>query len=287
MIKSPLYPKSVSTTIVIANMIGTGIFTAIGFQVMDGAIPDVFSIMLIWIVGGIASLCGAFAYSEIASTVNRSGGEYAFLTKLYHPILGFLSGWTSIFVGFSAAIASLALATGEYILPLLGLTKEQTFSLGGIEMLMSRVVAIAMILSISFVHLKGVRLGGKFQNYLTGIKLIMIGLILLLPFVISHDQLSHVSYLPTPSTTKTIFSSAFAGSLVWVMFSYSGWNASSYIIGSMENPKKNTPLLLNIWHFGCHRHLRFAKWCIPLCGHIPRIEWSDRYWKCCGWQSAW
>ena len=90
--KPEKYSKAIATNMVIANMIGTGIFTAIGYQVMTNAIPDPFTILTIWVVGGVFSLCGAFAYSEVASCVNRSGGEYSFLSKLYHPLLGFLSG---------------------------------------------------------------------------------------------------------------------------------------------------------------------------------------------------
>ena len=87
--KAEKYSQSVATNMVIANMIGTGIFTAIGYQVMADAIPDPFTILIIWGVGGLFSLCGAFAYSEVASSVNRSGGEYSFLSELYHPLLGF------------------------------------------------------------------------------------------------------------------------------------------------------------------------------------------------------
>ena len=134
------YTKTVAVNMVIANMIGTGIFTAIGYQVMDGGIPDVFSILMIWIIGGVLSLCGAFAYSEVASVVNRSGGEYSFLTDLYHPILGFLSGWISLIVGFSAAIAALALAIGEYLLPLLGVSKTFVFSIIGMELSIQKLV---------------------------------------------------------------------------------------------------------------------------------------------------
>ena len=97
------YSRSVATNMVIANMIGTGIFTSIGFQVMNPpiGIPDPFAIMFIWFIGGIFALCGATAYAEVATTFRESGGEYTFLSKIYHPVVGFASGWVSIIVGFS------------------------------------------------------------------------------------------------------------------------------------------------------------------------------------------
>ena len=242
--KPEKYSKAVATNMVIANMIGTGIFTAIGYQVMTDAIPDPFTILTIWVVGGIFSLCGAFAYSEVASCVNRSGGEYSFLSELYHPLLGFLSGWISIIVGFSASIAALALVIGEYFLPLIGLSKSYTISLLSIELPIQKVVALSSIILIALVHIRGVKFGGIFQNYITAFKLLIIGLIIVVPFIYFGYEPSNVSFSPTGETSDMILSSAFAGSLVWVMFSYSGWNASTYILGNLENPKKTLPFSL-------------------------------------------
>ena len=242
--KAEKYSKAVATNMVIANMIGTGIFTAIGYQVMTDAIPDPFTILIIWVVGGLFSLCGAFAYSEVASCVNRSGGEYSFLSELYHPLLGFLSGWISIIVGFSASIAALALVIGEYFLPLIGLSKTYAISLFSIEIPIQKIVALSSIMLIALVHIRGVKFGGVFQNYITAFKLLIIGLIIVVPFIYFGYEPSNVSFSPTGETSNTILSSAFAGSLVWVMFSYSGWNASTYILGNLENPKKTLPFSL-------------------------------------------
>ena len=189
-------------------------------------------------------LCGAFAYSEVASTVNRSGGEYSFLTALYHPLAGFLSGWISLIVGFSAAIAALALATGEYFLPIIGVSKSFTINFIGIPLSIQKIIALIAILLVSAVHMRGIKFGGVIQNILTSFKLILILGIVTLPFIFYNYTPSDISFQPTKKTTDTIFSLSFAGSLVWVMFSYSGWNASSYIIGDLEDPKKNLPFSL-------------------------------------------
>src|SRR5215467_13578693 len=102
----------VATAIVVADMIGVGVFTSLGFQVKD--IPSGFSILLLWIVGGLVALCGVFSYGELGSMFPRSSGEYNFLSRAYHPAFGFLAGWVSATVGFAAPVALAAMAFGQY-----------------------------------------------------------------------------------------------------------------------------------------------------------------------------
>ena len=239
---SQKYTRSVAVNMVIANMIGTGIFTTLKYQVnADFGIPDPFAILMIWLLGGVVSLCGATVYGEIATRINKSGGEYAFLSEIYHPIVGFVSGWVSIAIGFSAAIAALALATGEYILPLLGMEKGDLL----MGMPITKVVGTVTILIVVMVHVRGIKAGGIFQNYMTYIKLALIAVFLTVPFIFSGNyEHSDISFAPSDKSWDTIFSLPFAGALVWVYFAYSGWNASSYIVGSLENPKRNLPYSL-------------------------------------------
>lgn len=238
------YTLSVAVNVVIASMIGTGIFTALGFQVADGAIPDGFSILIIWALGGLLALCGATVYGEVASYIGKSGGEYTFLTELYHPIVGFLSGWISLFVGFSAAIASLALATGEYILPFLGVDNDILFQIASTEITTHKVIGFGVILIVALIQFGGVAVGSVVQNALTGLKLAMIVFFLCSPFLVENLEWSTNTLVPSESSFETIFSLPFAGALVWVMFSYSGWNASSYIVGHLKDPKRTLPLSL-------------------------------------------
>lgn len=239
------YTRSVATNMVIANMIGTGIFTSLGFQVLDNGIPDSFAIMMIWLLGGLVSLCGATVYGEVATRINRSGGEYAFLSDIYHPILGLTSGWISMFVGFSAAIASLALAASEYLLPALNMEKEAMINFGIGQIPAYKIIACGILVLVTQVHLRGVRFGGIFQNVMTYVKLLLIAVFLIIPFIFLSDyEPSGISFAPTEKSWDTIFGLPFAGALVWVMFSYSGWNASTYIVGNLENPKRNLPFSL-------------------------------------------
>jgi len=235
-----MYSRSVAANMVIANMIGTGIFTSIGFKVMPGAIPDPFSIMMIWLIGGVFSLCGALAYAEVATTLRESGGEYTFLSRIYHPVLGLASGWVSLIVGFSAAIASLALATGEYLGPLV-----DSIGLGISTEIATKIIGVSLIVIVALIQLRGVESGGGFQNIMTNVKLAFIAVLILAPLLfLSNGEASGVSFAPTDKTSDTILGMPFAGSLVWVLFAYSGWNASAYIAGNMIEPKKNLPFSL-------------------------------------------
>ena len=210
--------------IVIANIIGTGIFTSLGFQVAD--IQSGFALLMLWVVGGIAALCGALCYGELSAALPRSGGEYHFLSEIYHPAVGFMAGFVSATVGFAAPIALAAMAFGKYF--------NGVFGFGSPVVLSFALVWIAAIF-----HFGNLRLGSAFQNIWTIVKLLLVTALIGAGFLIAQKQ--PISFLPRATDTMSIFSGAFAVSLVYVMYSYSGWNASSYIIGEVKNPERNVP----------------------------------------------
>ena len=164
------YSKHVAVNVVISNMIGTGVFTSLGYQV--GSIPSWFSILVLWFTGSIISLLGGFCYAEIATRIGRSGGEYQFLSTIYYPALGFIAGWISFIVGFSAPIAAVGLAIGEY-----------TGSGINIE---ARTIATIIILLIGLVHLFGIKSSSIFQNIATRLKIILISLLILMPVLMYY-----------------------------------------------------------------------------------------------------
>src|SRR5438477_2273641 len=211
-------------SIVIANIIGTGIFTSLGFQVTD--IHSGFPLLMLWVVGGIAALCGALCYGELAAALPRSGGEYNFLSQIYHPALGFMAGFVSATVGFAAPIALAAMAFGTYF--------RGVFDFGSPILL-----SFAIVWVVALFHLGNLRLGGAFQNLWTLVKLLLIGALITAGFIVEPKQ--GITFLPQTGDTTAIFSGAFAVALVYVMYSYSGWNASSYIIGEIKKPEKNVP----------------------------------------------
>src|ERR1700683_2083647 len=148
-----------ATAIVVADMVGVGVFTSLGFQVTD--IKSGFSLLLLWIVGGLVAICGAFCYAELATMFPRSSGEYNFLRRIYHPAFGFVAGWLSATVGFAAPIALAAMAVGVYFKAVV--PNAPPLLLG---------VGLTWLLAL--VHLCGVRFGGAYHNAWTALKLILI-----------------------------------------------------------------------------------------------------------------
>ena len=210
--------------IVIANIIGTGVFTSLGFQVAD--IHSGFALLMLWIVGGIAALCGALCYGELSAALPRSGGEYHFLSEIYHPALGFMAGFISATVGFAAPIALAAMAFGKYF--------HGVFNFGSPILL-----SFVTVWIVALFHFGNLRLGSTFQNVWTLVKLLLIAALIGAGLLIEEKQ--PITFLPHAADTMAIFSGPFAVALVYVMYSYSGWNASSYIIGEVKNPERNVP----------------------------------------------
>src|SRR6201996_5146485 len=149
----------VATAIVVADMIGVGVFTSLGFQVKD--MPSGFSILLLWIVGGLVALCGVFSYSELGAMFPRSSGEYNFLSRAYHPAFGFLAGWVSATVGFAAPVALAAMAFGEYAKSVV--PGVSTMALG-----------VGMVWIISLIQLTGIKHSSTFQLVSTVLKVVLI-----------------------------------------------------------------------------------------------------------------
>jgi len=242
------YTRTSALSMVVANMIGVGVFSSLGFQVIpfsEGGIPDGFTILVIWLLGGVIAICGAFVYAEIATTLKRSGGEYIYLSKLYHPSLGFASGWISLVVGFAGAIASAGLAIGKYSAPALGIDVDAGIEFFGFLLTYQKIVAISVILVLSLIHLKGVKTGGILQNILTSVKIGLIVVFCVAPFfVVSNNEIGVEVFQPSENSFSYIFSLSFASALVWVMYAYSGWNAAAYIAENISNPNKTLPFVL-------------------------------------------
>ena len=148
-------------SLVVANMIGTGVFTSLGFQVLD--INSGFAIILLWLIGGIAALCGALSYAELGAAMPRSGGEYFYLTKIYHPALGFTAGWISFLVGFAAPVAAASIAFGSYL--------NRSINFNTLlpdffpESFITPVLAIIIIIILSIVHISNKKLDINLKKY--------------------------------------------------------------------------------------------------------------------------
>ena len=214
-------------SIVIANMIGTGVFTSLGFQLLS--IDSGFAILMLWIVGGILALCGALTYGEIGSAFPESGGEYNYLSKLYHPSVGFVSGWVSVSVGFAAPIAAAAVALGQYVSKIY-------------PDINAVVLALTVIIIITCIHSINLKSGSLFQRIFTIVKIVSI--ILFVCFGLFHSPQHVVNYGTLDKAWNDVFSKGFAISLIYVTYAYSGWNAAAYITGELHNPQRNLPRAL-------------------------------------------
>ncbi|MGD8781484.1 MAG: amino acid permease [Ignavibacteria bacterium] len=215
-----------ATSIVIANMIGAGIFTTSG--IMAGNLPDSGWVILCWFFGGMLAIAGALCYSELSTRMPADGGEYIYLRTLYHPLAGFLTGWTSFIVGFSVPVAASAIGFSSYMF-------------GGMNSsFFIKVSAIVIIIVFTVVHYTGVKIGSKVQNWLTLLKIILVLGLAIAGFLFGKGDWSQITF----SFSGSFEGMAIGTAMMLTMFSYSGWNASSYIAGEIENPRRNLPASL-------------------------------------------
>lgn len=215
---------SAAVSIVVANMIGTGVFISLGYQLFDTK-PG-FPVVLIWLAGGFLAFLGALCYAELATRLPENGGEYYFLSKIYHPALGFMAGFVSSTVGFAAPIAAAALALGGYLSGVFpGI--DESFTAGSI------------VIGISIIHITNLKAGVSFQKIFTAIKVLVIIIFIVIGFIRGNVQ--NISFVPGDFSWDEMVNPALAVSLVWVSFAYSGWNASAYMAGSIIDPARNLP----------------------------------------------
>ncbi len=225
--------------IVIANMIGGGIFTTSGLLMGDLHSPML--MIALWGVAGIIALCGALCYGEVGAAIPRAGGEYTFLSRLFHPGVGFLSGWLSLFAGFSAPIAYSAIGFSEYFTRAFpGLLHRGIFEETLEAALVKKLLAIIVIAIFTLIHMRGIVFGSRVQNLLTILKIALVVGLIVFGFASGKGDTAHFSQ-------GSAFDFDLGGwkvlglSLMWIMFAYSGWNAAAYIGSEIKNPVKNLP----------------------------------------------
>ena len=218
--------------VIIANMVGTGVFTALGFQLAE--IQSVFAILLLWVVGGIAAMCGAASYAELGAALPRSGGEYNFLGRIYHPAAGFISGWISAAIGFAAPIAAVSLAFAQYSTAAIP---------GDYGLWTQKGLACALVVIITLIHARNRAASSQFQFSFTTMKIILI-LLFCLAGLILTAQPQAITIIPQAEDWRVVTSAAFGVSLIYVSYAYTGWNAATYITGELENPQRDLPRIL-------------------------------------------
>ena len=221
---------STAMALVVSSMIGTGVFTSLGYQLSD--ITNTWSIIALWVIGGFIALIGAFTYAELGTHFKESGGDYIFLSRIFHPIWGYLYALTSMTVGFSAPIAIAALAMTAYLSEPLGLGAYGNW------------IGIGIIMILSTVHSFNLKMSGRFQDYSSLFKVLFV-IILIIIGVMS------AAYVDTAlefnaNWTSDLWKPGFAISLVYVSYAYQGWNQAAYITEEIHEPRRNLPRALII-----------------------------------------
>ncbi len=232
------------TNIVVANIIGAGIFTTTGY--LMGFLGNPFIMLCLWIIGGLIALCGALAFGELGAAFPEAGGEYVFISKLFNPLFGFLSGWLSLIVGFSAPIAASAIGFSKYFIWAFPDLQQSVFLNGLISTeLFSRILAIVIIVVFSWIHARGLVFGAKVQNALTLLKILLVVGLVVAGFTVGKGSFSHFKEAQNFDFSFENWK-AIGLSLMFIMFAYSGWNSATYIGSEIRSPRKIIPRSLLI-----------------------------------------
>ncbi|HWI17317.1 MAG TPA: amino acid permease [Vicinamibacterales bacterium] len=238
-----------ATALVVSNMVGSGIFSTSGFLAGDLGTPALF--FLIWAVGALVGLAGAFCYAELGVNFPSSGGEYVYLTQGYGPVWGFMSGWASLFAGFSAPIAAAALTVSNYAGYFVPAFRPENalvsfgpewfrIQLGG-----AQVLAAILIAALTALNIAGILRAARFQNVMTIVKIVVLVAFVLLAFAAGDGNWSNFTK-PIQRESSTPLFAQFAISLCFIYLSYSGWNAATYVAEELRQPARTLPAALSI-----------------------------------------
>jgi APA family basic amino acid/polyamine antiporter len=236
-----------ATALVISNMIGTGILTTSGF--LAGQLGSAKLVLLIWGVGAVCALAGAFCYSELGVNFPSSGGEYVYLTEAFGPTWGFMTGWISFFAGFSAPIAAAALAFSDYLghfsTSLRLDSARHLIGSGSWELKLgaAQVLASAIIVLFTIINCLGIRRTARVQNVLTSLKIVIILTFLIMGFAFGQGDWQNFTHPAVRTSVTPIFAQFFV-SLFYIYVSYSGWNAATYVAEELKHPARTLPLSL-------------------------------------------
>ncbi|MDB0051299.1 amino acid permease [Gammaproteobacteria bacterium] len=218
--------------VVVANMVGTGVFTSLGFQLLD--IRSGFVLLALWAVGGLSAVCGAMTYAELGAAMPRSGGEYNFLSRIYHPAVGFVSGWVSASVGFAGPTALAAMTFSAYATSVFEADES---------VWLEKSLASGLVILLTLVHASNRRNSGGLQVIFTILKVGIIVIFCVAAFI-ATDSPQPIDFLPAAGDGALLTSGVFAVALIYVSYAYTGWNAATYLSSELENPQRTLPWIL-------------------------------------------
>jgi len=221
-----------AAAIIVGIIIGVGIFRAPG-DVAE-KIPGTTWILAAWVLGGVLSLLGAFCYAELSAAFPRTGGDYVYLSMAYGRWAGFLFGWAKLIVIRTGSIAAMAIVFAEY----LGRFLPNGEGAGGGHA--SAAVAILGIIALTCINIVGLRFGRDIQNFLTVVKLLALGVLILLPLVLGKGSAENFRVSAAlPGDFRFFF--AFGSAMVLVLWTYGGWSESALVAGEIREPGRALP----------------------------------------------
>jgi APA family basic amino acid/polyamine antiporter len=223
--------------LVVASMIGTGVFTTTGILLRSLGSPLL--VLTVWVVAGVLALCGAAVYAELGAMMPRAGGEYVYLSRAFHPAVGFLSGWIGLLVGFAAPAAAGALAFGRYVQAIAPALPQKP-------------IALALIVVLTLAHVADVRFGARLQAAMTTLVVLLIVMFIAGAVVLGHGDWANllgpaapVASAAAPATASSVATAgALALGLVYVSYAYFGWNSAAYVAGELRDPARSLPRAL-------------------------------------------
>ena len=218
-----------ATFVIVASMVGVGVLTTSGYTVYFVGSNQL--MLGLWVLGGVTAACGALSLCELTAALPKTGGDYVYLHEAYGPIVAFLSGWVSFVIGFAAPSASAAFGSAKYL--------TAPFELeGSFAVLLQRVIATALILLFAILHASSRRQTAKVQGWITSLKLLLLVIFVAAGLVAGRGNLANLADRP-PMTPDLILS--MTSSLVFISYSYLGWNAASYLAGEFNEPQRLLP----------------------------------------------
>jgi len=247
--------------LVVAGMIGTGVFTTTG--VLLGSLHSAPMVLAVWVAAGVLALCGAAVYAELGAMMPRAGGEYVYLSRAFHPAVGFLSGWIGLLVGFAAPAAAGALAFARYVAAVFPAVPQ-------------RPVALGLIVVVTCAHLVDVRFGARLQATLTALVVALIVVFIAGAVAAGHGNWANLGWIGEDPGAPAAGAGAVALGLVYVSYAYFGWNTAAYVAGEMRDPARTLPralvtgtLLVTALYVGLN--LVFL-WAVPPHALVGQIE---------------
>lgn len=228
-----------ATALVIANMIGAGIFTTTGFQAADIGHPGI--ILALWVVGGVLALCGALCFAELGSMYPEAGAEYVYIRETYGQVFGFMAAFVGLFAGFSAPIAAALKSLLVYLGHFVPSFADDPALLGPVHL--NDLVAIALCWLLVLVHSRGIKIGLRFNDLVTLLKVLGIVAIIVAAFAVGKGDAANLTHVAPVFAELTLNQklTACATSLIFVSFCYLGWNAAAYMAAEMKDPQRDLP----------------------------------------------